>query len=127
MTINYRTDTCTISVAVSDYGRSLAWYRDVLGFEVQYELTEYGWCELTTPYDFNIGLGQAETVTPGTVVPTFGVQDIDETIEYLRSHDVKTEDWHEVPDMVRLATFWDPDGNPWMLAQPLDQKSDRGA
>jgi len=29
--------------------------------------------------------------------------------------------------MVRLSTFYDPDGTPWMLAQVLDQKDGRGA
>src|SRR3954467_8796476 len=125
MTITYNPANCVVSVAVTDYDRSVAWYRDILGFELVYELKEYGWCELDTPFGFHIGIGQSETVTPGTLVPTFGVQDIDESIAHLREHDVKVEDWHEIPDMVRLATFWDPDGNSWMLAQTLDAKSDR--
>ena len=32
---------------------------------------------------------------------------------------MNVEDWHEIPDMVRLSTFYDPDGTPWMLAQTL--------
>ena len=97
MAISYNPANCVISVSVSDYDRSLAWYREVLGFDLDYELKEYGWCELTTPFGFRIGLGQTETVvTPGNVTPTFGV-----------------------PDMVRLSTFYDPDGTPWMLAQTL--------
>jgi len=44
----------------------------------------------------------------------------------LRAQDVKVEDWHEIPKMVRLSTFYDPDGTPWMLAQTLDSKDDRG-
>jgi catechol 2,3-dioxygenase-like lactoylglutathione lyase family enzyme len=119
MTIPYTTKNCVISVGVSDYDRSVAWYRDVLGFPVSYELKEYGWCELDTPYGFHIGIGQTETVTPGNVTPTFGVSDIDEAIDHLRTHDVKVEDWHEIPGMVRLSTFYDPDGTPWMLAQSL--------
>jgi catechol 2,3-dioxygenase-like lactoylglutathione lyase family enzyme len=63
--IEYNPDNCVISVGVSDYARSLEWYREVLGFEVEYELQEYGWCELKTPFGFNIGLGQAETVAQG--------------------------------------------------------------
>jgi catechol 2,3-dioxygenase-like lactoylglutathione lyase family enzyme len=125
MTIDFNPANCVISVNVSDYDRSLTWYRDVLGFEVSYELADYGWCELSTPFGFTIGLGQTEEVTPGTVVPTFGVRDIDAAIAHLREHDVKVEDWHEIPDMVRLSTFWDPDGTSWMLAQTLDQKSER--
>jgi len=127
MTIQYNSENCVISVGVSDYDRSLAWYRDVLGFPVVYELKEYGWGELKTPFGFNIGIGQTETVTPGNVTPTFGVRDIDEAIAYLRERDVKVEDWHEIAGMVRLSTFYDPDGTSWMLAQTLDQKSERGA
>jgi catechol 2,3-dioxygenase-like lactoylglutathione lyase family enzyme len=127
MGLDYRADNCVISVGVTDYDRSLAWYRDILGFSVDYELKEYGWCELDTPYGFKIGLGQTETVTPGSVTPTFGVHDIDAAIAYLREHDVNVEDWHEIPNMVRLSTFYDPDGTSWMLAQVLDgDKSGRG-
>jgi catechol 2,3-dioxygenase-like lactoylglutathione lyase family enzyme len=127
MTIDYNTSNFVISVGVTDYDRALAWYREVLGFDVVYELKEYGWCELRTPFGLNIGLGQTETVTPGNVTPTFGVKDIDAAIAHLRSHDVKVEDWHEIEGMVRLSTFYDPDGTSWMLAQTLDgfNKSDR--
>jgi len=123
MAIDYNPENCVISVNVSDYGRSLAWYRDVLGFELVYELQEYGWCELQTPFGFNIGLGQSETVTQGNITPTFGVLDLDAAIATLREQDVKVEDWHEIPGMVRLSTFYDPDGTPWMLAQLLAQKA----
>ena len=126
MTIDYNTQNCVISVGVSDYDRSLAWYRDVLGFPVVYELKEYGWGELKTPFGFHIGIGQTETVTPGNVTPTFGVRDIDAALAHLRAQDVTVEDWHEIPGMVRLSTFYDPDGTSWMLAQTLDQKDDRG-
>jgi catechol 2,3-dioxygenase-like lactoylglutathione lyase family enzyme len=126
MAIEYNTDNCVISVGVSDYSRAVGWYRDLLGFELVYELEEYGWCELKTPFGFNIGLGQTETVTPGSVTPTFGVIDIDAAIAYLRERDVKVEDWHEIPEMVRLSTFYDPDGTSLMLAQTLGRKDGRG-
>jgi predicted enzyme related to lactoylglutathione lyase len=70
----------------------------------------------------HIGFGQAETVTPGNVTPAFGVHDIDASIAHLRGHEVTVEDWHEIPDMARLSTFYDPDGTSWMLAQLLDNK-----
>src|SRR4051794_9493361 len=124
MAISYNPVNCVISVAVSDYDRSLAWYRDVLGFELVYELKEYGWCELKTPFGFNVGLGQTEKVELGSLVPTFGVADIDAAIAHLREHGVKAEDWHEIPGMVPLATFYDPDGTSWMLAQALDHAKD---
>lgn len=126
MSIDYNPVNCVISVGVSDYGASVAWYRDVLGFELAYELEEYGWCELKTPFGFTIGIGQVESVTPGNITPTFGVVDIDAAIAHLREHGVTVEDWHEVPGMVRLSTFYDPDGTSWMLAQTLDQKDELG-
>lgn len=125
MPIEFDPANCVVSVNVSDFERSKSWYRDVLGFELHYELADYAWCELTTPFGFTIGLGQVERVTPGNVVTTFGVRDIDAAIAELRAHDVKVEDWHEVPGMVRLSTFYDPDGTAWMLAQTLDDKADR--
>jgi catechol 2,3-dioxygenase-like lactoylglutathione lyase family enzyme len=63
--IEYNPSNCVVSVNVSDYARSLAWYRDVLGFPVSYELVDYGWGELETPFGFTIGLGQSEDVTGG--------------------------------------------------------------
>ena len=55
-----------------------------------------------TPFGFNIGLGQTETVAHGNITPTFGVHDIDAAIAALREQDVTVEDWHEIPGMVRL-------------------------
>src|ERR1044072_4689449 len=126
MTITYNPENCVVSVGVSDYDRSLAWYRAVLGFELVYELKEYGGGELKTPFGFHIGIGQTETVTPGNVTPTFGVVDIDAAIAHLREHDVKVEDWHQIGEMVRLSTFYDPDGTSWMLAPTLGPQSERG-
>jgi catechol 2,3-dioxygenase-like lactoylglutathione lyase family enzyme len=126
MTIEYNPANFVISVNVSDYERSKAWYCDVLGFTVSYELADYAWCELDTPFGLTIGIGQSEEVTPGSVVATFGVRDIDGAIAHLRSHDVKVEDWHEIAGMVRLSTVYDPDGAAWMLAQTLDDKRMRG-
>jgi catechol 2,3-dioxygenase-like lactoylglutathione lyase family enzyme len=123
--IEYNPENCVISVGVSDYDRARAWYQQVLGFELEYELEEYGWCELKTPFGFNIGLGQTETVAQGNITPTFGVRDIDAAIASLREQEVRVEDWHEIGGMVRLSTFYDPDGTPWMLAQTLDVKAAR--
>jgi CreA protein len=126
--IEYTPENMVISVGVTDYDRSLAWYRDLLGFELDYELKEYGWCELKTPFGPSVGLGQTEQVTPGSTVPTFGVRDLDQARAHLERTGVRFDETSEVPGMVRLASFYDPDGNPWMLAQVLDgDKSSRGS
>jgi catechol 2,3-dioxygenase-like lactoylglutathione lyase family enzyme len=119
----------TAALGVSDIDRSIAWYRDVLGFEVIYKLDDWGWAELRLPIaEVNVGIGQTEEVEPrGGATLTFGVADIDAARGHLEAHDVRFDgETSEVPGMVRLATFYDPDGNSFMLAQRLDGGQGRG-
>jgi CreA protein len=122
-------DHMTAALGVSDLDRSIAWYRDVLGFELIYKLDDWGWAELRSPIaEVNVGIGQTEEVEPrGGATLTFGVADIDAARGHLETHDVRFDgETSEVPGMVRLATFYDPDGNTFMLAQRLDSPEARG-
>jgi catechol 2,3-dioxygenase-like lactoylglutathione lyase family enzyme len=109
----------TISCGVSDLERSIEWYRSLFGFELIYKLDDMGWCELQTPWNgISIGLGQNEEPKPGGTTPVFGVQDIEAARSHLESNGVRFDgETQVIPDMVKLATFYDPDGNPWMLAE----------
>ena len=54
-------------------------------------------------------------------MPTFTVKDIEAARAHLESLDTRFDgDTYEIDGMVKLATFYDPDGNAWMLAQRLD-------
>lgn len=112
-----------ISVNVSDFKQSAAWYREALGFEVTYELEQYGWGEMRTPWEgVYVGLGQSEELKHGGTVPTFGVKDIGAARKHLEVMGTKFDgETTEIEGMVKLATFYDPDGNAWMLAQTLVQ------
>jgi CreA protein len=113
----------TAAVSVSDYDRSLAWYRDVLGFEPVFELEDYGWAQLRSPVDgLLVGIGQSEEVAQGGgATLTFTVRDIAAARGYLEGEGVRFDgDTRQVADMVKLATFYDPDGNVLMLAEQLD-------
>ncbi len=47
----------TCAIDVSDLKRSVAWYQDVLGLTLQYQLDDMGWCELETEVKgVNVGL-----------------------------------------------------------------------
>jgi catechol 2,3-dioxygenase-like lactoylglutathione lyase family enzyme len=119
----------TAALGVSDIDRSIAWYRDVLGFEVIYKLDDWGWAELRSPVaGVNVGIGQNEEVEPrGGATLTFGVADIDAARRHLEANDVRFDgETREISGMVRLATFYDPDGNTFMLAQRLDGGEARG-
>jgi catechol 2,3-dioxygenase-like lactoylglutathione lyase family enzyme len=116
--IEYEPKNLTISVNVSDLEKSIAWYRDVLGFEVEYRMDDIGWCELTTPFGaVNIGLSQTEEQRAGGTVPTFGVRDIEAARQRLDARGVKQDELFDVQGMVKLLGFYDPDGNPWMFAE----------
>jgi len=114
--------TCALQVANLD--AAVAWYQDVLGFELLYKLDEMGWCELASPVDkVAVGLSQVEDPKmEGGATLTWGVTDIDQARAALEAKDVRFDgDTMTIPDMVRLATFYDPDGNKFMLAQTLGQ------
>jgi CreA protein len=108
-----------ISVNVSDFDRAIDWYRDMLGFELVYKLDEYGWCEVASPVTgVTVGLGQREEPQVTGNTPTWTVKDIAAARSYLESNGVRFDgETQQVGDMVKLATFYDPDGNPWMLAE----------
>jgi CreA protein len=114
-------ENITLSVGVSDMEKAIEWYGDVLGLELVYKLDKYGWCEMSTATKHvTIGLGQTEEVKPGSTTPTFGVKDIDVARKHLESKDVRFDgDTYEIDGMVRLAMFYDPDGNSYMLAESL--------
>ena len=115
--------TCAISVRDLDAG--IAWYRDVLGMTLLYRMDEIAWCELESPVSrVNIGLSQVESVPQGGgATLTFGVADIDAAKAMLDDAGVRQDGpVQEIPGMVKLLTFYDPDGNALMLYQDLSSR-----
>ena len=114
--------TVVLSIGVLNLDDAIRWFGDVLGFELDYKLDQYGWCELRTPYPgITIGLGQSEEPKPGGATPTFTVKDIAAARGHLESHGVRFDgETYEIEGMVKLCTFYDPDGNSFMLAQNLE-------
>ena len=109
-----------VAVTVADIDRSIAFYRDVLGFELLYQLPEMGWCEMASPVaGVNVGLGRFDKVAPGAAVLTWGVLDIAEARQRLVAAKVKVDEVETIPDLVKLLRFQDPDGNAMQLYQSL--------
>lgn len=112
--------TCAINVTDLDAG--IAWYQDVLGMTLLYRVDEIAWCEFESPVArVNIGLAQTETVVQGGgATLTFGVADIEAAKAVLDAAGVRQDGAiQDIPGMVRLLTFYDPDGNALMLYQDL--------
>jgi catechol 2,3-dioxygenase-like lactoylglutathione lyase family enzyme len=112
----------TCSIAVTDLGRSLSWYRDLLGFQLLYRRDDIAWCELATGVErVNVGLSERqEAGGPGGATLTFGVGDIVAAKAELDLHGVRQDGAIvEIPGLVRLLTFFDPDDNALMFYQDL--------
>jgi predicted enzyme related to lactoylglutathione lyase len=108
---------------VKDLEASLRWYQDVLGCEIAFDLRQGGWVELTTPVKGTlIGLQQAEpkqeAISAGDTTLMLGTTDIAGAETWLKSQRVKTEPIVEIPQTVKLMTFFDPDGHRLQLHQP---------
>lgn len=109
------------AVSVRDLKASQAWYADVLGCKVYYELLEAGWCELTTPVrGAFLSLSQKpEPEANGGSTFAIGVKDMDEALERLKAKGVKLDgEVVEIPETVKLLNFFDPDGNRLLFYQP---------
>lgn len=114
----------TCALKVRDLDKAIAWYRDVLGFQLLYKVDHIAWAEMASPVaKVNVGLGAADKVeTAGGATLTWGVKDINRTRAELERQKVKFDgDTMTIEGMVKLATFFDPDGNKFMLFQDLAQ------
>ena len=105
----------TCAVQVSDIEKSIAWYQDVLGFKLLYHVKEMGWGEMASPVSkVLIGLSQVEDPKVKGVTLTWGVCDIEATRKKLESNAVRFDGpTQEIPNMVKLATFYDPGSDAW--------------
>ena len=113
-------------VNVSDMGRSVAFYRDVLGFPLKFESP--GWSELQTG-DTTVALHLAGPPAgrppaepmAGTCSLGFSVEDLDAAHRELTRRGARftVPPTEQKDEGIRLAVCVDPDGLPISLAQPL--------
>lgn len=112
----------TASLGVTSLDASIDWYGKVLGFTLLYRADEIGWCEMTTHMTgVNVGLSENQEVKQGGgATNVWSVSDIEAAKAHLDAHGVRQDgEIQTIPGLVRLLTFFDPDGNAMMLAQSL--------
>jgi catechol 2,3-dioxygenase-like lactoylglutathione lyase family enzyme len=109
------------AISVRNLHKSIAWYQEKLGFKLLYTIEEIAWSELETPVEGAIlGLSQVENPEVKGAVLTWHVDNVDHARGLLEAAGVKfAGETSTIPNVVRLASFYDPDGNTYMLAQRL--------
>lgn len=117
--------TLLIQLRVADLDRSVAFYRDTLGLELELRNDELKWVRMKTGIK-GVTIGLGESPTPGgsgTASMNLGVIDVDAARALLESKGVKFQgETIIVPNVVKLADLTDPDGNRIRLAQDIKNK-----
>ncbi|HJQ43491.1 MAG TPA: VOC family protein [Jatrophihabitantaceae bacterium] len=109
-----------IPVPVSDVDKSIAFYRDQVGFHLDHDhrvSDDLRFVQLTPPGSgCSIALGVA-TTEPGSLQGTqMVVTDIEQAHAELRSRGVEVGEVQDFP-WGRFVFFTDPDGNGWSVQQ----------
>jgi catechol 2,3-dioxygenase-like lactoylglutathione lyase family enzyme len=107
-----------------DYGRCLTFYRDTLGLRVEETPGIPGNAVIHAGGGSKIGLHESDRATKNDHTSlSFLVDDVEDAVKYLRSRDVKLEDYDNLPGGTRtvdgiatwagykVAWFKDPEGN----------------
>jgi predicted enzyme related to lactoylglutathione lyase len=112
-TIRYQ-DAVLVQLAVTDLDRAVRFYTEVLEMELELRNDDLGWARVKPGLaGFTIGLGRQEKVEgSGTISINLGVAELDEVRSSLEARGVVFDGpTQEIPGVVRLAGFRDPDGN----------------
>ncbi len=113
-----------VAYNVSDLERAKQFYGETLGLPVALALNEAGWVEYGRANQAHIGINlwrgpDPMPSTSGGGHVTLTCDDVKGTLERLRAKGVRCDEVQEIPGMVILGDFYDPDGNLIQLAQTL--------
>lgn len=122
--VDFHTDAAIVAFPVRNMAISKAWYQRVLGSSIVYEVPEQHWCEVTTPAESTLlGLHEQDGVSAGTQNALgFSVLDMAAAHAHLVAQGAKLEtDVIEIPGIVKLLYFSDPDGNRMWFYAPASK------
>jgi predicted enzyme related to lactoylglutathione lyase len=117
----YYRPSVVVQLSVSDLGKAIGWYEQVLGFTTveRRDDLKFAHVETNVPgLQLGLGEGGAQKGT-GAVVINFSVVDVAAARKLLESRGVVFSGPTQIiPGKVALAGFRDPDGNQLRLAGP---------
>jgi len=110
------------SIGVKDHQASARWYAEHFNCSQLFENEKMGMTFMSSPVEnVSLDISQVERVkSGGNAVLVWGVADVDAARKELESKGVRFDGATRTHEgMVKLATFFDPDGNTLMLYQSL--------
>jgi len=107
-----------VQIAVRDLDAACSFYSEVMGLTLESRSEELKWAKFLLPAGARLGVGEAEVVKgSGTATINISVRDIEAARLTLEGRGVTfAGPTLEIPGVVRLADFSDPDGNRFRLA-----------
>jgi predicted enzyme related to lactoylglutathione lyase len=106
----------TVMVAVSDLPRSIEFYRDVLGLDVEQHSDTWAQADAGGT---SIGMHVSENVNADqSIVLIFDVDDVDGTLDAVRQRGLEPAGEPDDQPYGRIATVTDPDGYTVQILQP---------
>ncbi|MFN3928311.1 MAG: VOC family protein [Thermoflexus sp.] len=106
---------------VRDLARAKAFYGETLGLPLRGEDPEGRWVEFGPPRGPRILLHQSPEGLAGNAGggALFEVRNARRALNRLKRHGVQVGDLMEIPGVMVVGTFYDPDGNPLHVVQSL--------
>jgi len=110
-----------VTIVDSDMDRAVAFYTDVLNCKIQFRFGNE-WAQLRSLDDTTIGLHPSSAKNPagvkGSISLGISVPDsIEKRVEEMKAQGVKFNGPIVDDKQILIASFQDPDGNPFYLAQ----------
>ncbi len=119
-------------ITVSDFAQAKKFFVDTLGLTIFGGNEQFSWLELRgQDGGMLLGVGGSKpndgcAIKPGqNAVMTFTVDDIEQTkAEFEAKGVVFASEIIEIPSIVKMALFVDPDGNKFQLVENLERNND---
>jgi predicted enzyme related to lactoylglutathione lyase len=110
----------SVWIPVTDFDKSLSFYRDDLELELVVEDRETRWAEFQISAGAKLAIHSVKATNASPVgAVVLETEDISKSELWLRGKGIKLFDKEELPGGVKLASFSDPDGNVIQLAQSV--------
>ena len=101
-----------VSLEVTDWEAAKKWYREVLGWPVDFSSDEAGWEEYGVEGQAHVSISRSDHTTQhGGTTLVLSVQDAHAVTAALKKKGVKCDEVTVIPNMVTYGTCYDPYGN----------------